>query len=102
MRTSLVCLAAVTALAACGGPLRSHTVSPLATSRPSGIWILENRTPRCPVREVGRVSGPTWRALQNAAFRLKADAVILEPEGGNSRVVRYGTAVQYTRADCKE
>lgn len=106
MRISLVCLAALAALTACG-PARgvrqaNSSVPTIGPGSPTGIWVLENRMPRCPVRDMGRVWGRDYRALQNAAFRLKANVVILEPEGANHATVRYGTAVQYTRADCKE
>jgi hypothetical protein len=105
MRISLGCLAAAAALTACAPaqPGRGTTSVPaLEPSSPNAIWVLEHRTPRCPFREVGRVSGRTYRQLQDAAFRLHANAVIMEPEGSNQGGIRYGTAVQYTRADCKE
>lgn len=108
MRLSLVCLAALAALAACG-PARGvrqarleGAVPTIEPSSPNEIWVLENRMPRCPVREMGRVSGRNYRALQEAAFRLKANVVILEPEGVTEGGVRTGSAVQYTRADCKQ
>lgn len=108
MQISFVCLAALLALTACG-PARgvrearlAGAVPTLEPGSPNEIWVLENRMPRCPVREMGRVSGRDYRALQNAAFRLKANVVILEPEGMTEAGIRTGNAVQYTRADCKE
>lgn len=105
MRVFPVCLAALAALTACGpahGMRQASSVPTIEPGSPNAIWVLEHRTPRCPFREVGRVSGRTYRQLQDAAFRLHANVVIMEPEGSNQGGVRYGTAVQFTRADCKE
>jgi hypothetical protein len=98
MRRSLVCLAAV--LASCG--YTRTPVHPLAPRTERSIRLYDHSLPSCPFREVGSVAGRSYRELQGAAFRLHANAVIMEPEGENQRTARHGTAVQFTRADCQQ
>jgi hypothetical protein len=104
MRAAIVCLAAL-ALTACTPakprPASDHVPS-LEVRNPSHIPIYEGSAPRCPFREVGSVAGQTRREIQGAAFRLRANAVILEPvnqlrPGG----VMQRVAVQFTSAACQ-
>jgi hypothetical protein len=100
MRLPLVCLGAALALSACGST--QTPVHPLAPRSERSIRLYDHSIPRCPFREVGSVSGRTYRELQTMAFRLHANAVIMEPEGENQRTVRRGTAVQFTRPGCMQ
>ena len=100
MRLLNVTLAAAVLLAACGGPVRSNGVHELAPKNERYIRLFDHSIPQCPFREVGTVSGRTYREIQAAAFRLHANAVILEPAPATQQA-RSGSAVQYTRADCQ-
>lgn len=103
---ALVLLAVV--LAACGpgrsGP-RTADVPTLEPRNANAVQVYERGPPRCGFREVGTVSGSTYRDLQSAAFRLHANAVIVDPQGGAGRIgnsVMTATAVAFTRADCQQ
>jgi hypothetical protein len=105
MRYALALLTA--ALAACG-PGRSSNTPNVPTLEPrseNSIRIYRGTVPRCGFREVGTVSGSNYRDLQSQAFRLHANAVILDPQGGAGRIGgtgTSGTAVAFTRADCMQ
>ncbi|MBW3571190.1 MAG: hypothetical protein KY467_08790 [Gemmatimonadetes bacterium] len=107
MRASIVCLAAL-ALAACGPPrsIRESRGPTLEPRSARAIRVYEHAVPRWPYRDVGRVSGRSYREFQSAAFRLRANAVILEPRRpgtlGGSDGTRAGTAVAFTRVDCQQ
>lgn len=97
MRVSLLC--AALALAACG-PVTSRGVHELAPKSDREIRLYDHQMPECPFREVGGVSGRTYREIQLAAFRLHANAVLLEPAPATQQA-RSGTAVQFTNPDCR-
>lgn len=102
-RHLLACLALL-ALAACG-PARSSEMADVPTLEPRSerfIRVYEGTMPRCGFREVGPVSGGDYRAVQSAAFRLHANAVILDPQSARVGGVLSGTAVAFTRADCQQ
>lgn len=91
------------ALAACG-PARGSQMANVPTLEPRSeryIRVYEGTTPRCGFREVGPVSGQDYRAVQSAAFRLRANAVILDPQSARVGGVVSGMAVAFTRADCQ-
>ena len=103
MRISTVTLAVVMAAAACG-QARGNRQAQIPTLEPRSersIRVYNHETPRCGFREVGSVSGDTYRDLQAAAFRLRANAVILSAAGYNAMPLT-GMAVQFTRADCQQ
>lgn len=100
MRAFNATLAAALLLAACGGPVRSSAVHELAPRNERYIRLFDHSLPQCPFREVGAVSGRGYREIQAAAFRLHANAVILEPAPPTQQA-RSGSAVVYTRADCQ-
>ena len=109
MRLSLVCLAALAALTACGparGARQSNAVPTLEPRSANSVRIYQGAVPRCGFREVGMVSGRTYRDLQSVAYRLHANAVILDPQVGSGRIGGgpglSGTAVAFTRADCMQ
>ena len=107
----LVCLAAALALTACG---TAASAEPSARRGPSAVPSLEPRsesavriyngtTPRCGFRDLGNVSGRNYRDLQSRAFRMHANAVILDPQRSNAGGVGLsGMAVAFTRADCQQ
>ncbi|HEX6367718.1 MAG TPA: hypothetical protein VF006_02220 [Longimicrobium sp.] len=99
MRLLHVSAAAALVLGACG-QVRSSGVHELAPRSERYIRLYDHSVPECPFREVGNVSGRSYREIQAAAFRLHANAVILEPAPA-TQSARSGTAVQYTRADCQ-
>jgi hypothetical protein len=103
MRTSIACLAMLTALAACGPSLGGRG-SREPTLRPRNeryVRLYMHTLPRCPFREVGGVWGRTYRDVRTAAFRLHANAVLLEPTSAPGEVRLQGTAVQFTSVDCQ-
>jgi hypothetical protein len=105
MRLPLVCLAALAALTACGPARGARETNAVPTLEPRSerfIRVYEGTTPRCGFREVGPVSGGDYRAVQSAAFRLHANAVILDPQSARVGGVLSGTAVAFTRADCQQ
>lgn len=99
----LACLALL-ALAACG-PARGSETADVPTLEPRGerfVRVYEGTTPRCGFREVGPVSGRDYRAVRSAAFRLRANAVILDPQSARVGGALSGMAVAFTRADCQQ
>lgn len=103
IRRAIVTLAVLTAAAACG-PARGARQSQVPTLEPRGsnyVRVYANETPRCGFREVGSVTGDSYRDIQAAAFRLRANAVILSTAGYNAMPLT-GMAVQFTRADCQQ
>jgi hypothetical protein len=47
------------------------------------------------------VWGRTYRDIRSAAFRLHANAVLLEPVAASNEVRLQGTAVQFTNVECQ-
>lgn len=103
MRLSLLSLAAAAALAACGPGRAGETsaVPSLEPRSPSRIMVYQGSTPRCGFRQVGTVVGQTYREIQAAAFRLRANAVILEPQNQTRANILEGAAVQFTSPGCQ-
>lgn len=103
MRAPIICLAAL-ALAACGSASASHQAESdpsLGARSPSRIIVYQGQVPRCAFREVGSVVGQTYREIQAAAYRLRANAVILEPRTQTQPSVLEGSAVQFTTPGCR-
>ena len=106
MRIPIVCLAAL-AVAACTPANYSRTRSveyapSLEVRSPGHVRVYMEGPPRCPFREVGTVAALTYEGLQQQAFRLRANAVILETGSKYSNSGHAGQAVQFTRPDCQE
>ncbi len=100
----IVCLAAL-ALTACGqarGTRETNTVPTLEVRSPRHVRVYMQGVPRCPFREVGTVSGRNYRELQQHAYRLRANAVILDAGSQYSNSGYSASAVQFTRADCQQ
>ncbi|HEX2077332.1 MAG TPA: hypothetical protein VHG08_06470 [Longimicrobium sp.] len=104
MRPAIVCLAAL-ALATCGqarGTRETNTVPTLDVRSPRHVRLYIGEMPRCGFREVATVSGRNYRELQDRAFQLRANAVILETGAENRGAPYTASAVQFTRADCQQ
>lgn len=103
MRFSLVCLGIAMAFTACG-PARGVSSldrdPSLAVRSPGEIRIYTRSAPRCGYRELGKVMGRGYGELRTAAFRLQANAVIVERER-YQRVGVEGTAVRFIFAGCQ-
>lgn len=106
MRLSIVSLAVLVAAAACGSaPAPPSDVPSLEPRSENAIRIYSGTTPRCGFRDLGTVTGRTPRDLRSRAFRMHANAVILEPDGeglGGGGGYMRGMAVAFTRADCQQ
>lgn len=104
MRNHLVCLTTL-ALAACAGtPSRAPdmaTVPTLDVRRPRDVRLYLQGVPECPFREVAIIAGRNYRELQDRAFQLRANAVILETGARNTNGPYSASAVQFTRPDCQ-
>ncbi|HEU0301728.1 MAG TPA: hypothetical protein VFR37_19905 [Longimicrobium sp.] len=106
MRPVIVCLAALAVAACTPAVSRTHqgesTAPTLDVRSPRHVRLYVEGAPRCPFREVATVVGRSYRELQEHAYRLRANAVILETGGryGNANIP--ASAVQFTRADCQE
>jgi hypothetical protein len=96
MRSLTLSLAAALVLAGCGSAYQPREAGPRS---PKYVVLYEGSMPTCPYREVGHVSGG-GSGIREAAFRLRADAVIMEPRGPRELTVS-GTAIQFTQADCR-
>ena len=95
-------LVVLMAVAACG-QARGNRQAQIPTLEPRNersIRVYNHETPRCGFREVGSVSGRTYRDIQAAAYRLRANAVILSAAGFGATPLT-GMAIQFTRADCQ-
>jgi hypothetical protein len=105
MRASIVCLAALAVGACTPAPSRTRSTSYMPTldvRTPGHVRVYTQGMPRCPVRDVGTVAGLTYEDLQTQAFRLRANAVILETGSAYSNSGHSGLAVQFIRSDCQE
>jgi hypothetical protein len=101
MRTSLACLALMAALAGCGPSLGDPREPTLRPRNERYVRLYLHTIPRCPFREVGGVWGRTYRDIRSAAFRLHANAVLLEPGAASNEARLQGTAVQFTNVECQ-
>lgn len=104
MRWFLASLGALVAAAACG-PAVSAPPSDVPTLEPrneQAIRIYDGTAPRCGFRVVGDVAAANYRDLQSRAFRLHANAVILNPRRADGGGGVSGMAVAFTRADCQQ
>lgn len=104
MRLSLVAPGIAMVLAACGAA-QSAPPSGVPTLEPrneDAIRLYEGSTPRCGFRVVGNVAGRDYRELKSRAFRLHANAVILDPMQPSGSGGPSGMAVAFTRADCQQ
>jgi hypothetical protein len=97
MRSLLLSLSAAVVLAGCGSAYQPREHGPRS---PKYVVLYERSMPTCPYREVGHVSAG-GSGIREAAFRLRADAVIMEPRGPGDLKVS-GTAIQFTQADCRQ
>lgn len=105
MRAAIVCLAGLAVAACAPAPSRTRsvdTVPTLEVRSPRHARLYVEGVPRCPFREVATVAGNNHRELQAHAYRLRANAVILETGGRYSNANISGSAIQFTRADCQE
>ena len=104
MRLSLASLGALIALAACGAATSAPPsgVPTLEPRNERSIRIYDGTTPRCGFRVVGDVAAANYRDLQARAFRLHANAVILNQQAANGSGGVSGMAVAFTRADCQQ
>lgn len=95
------------------GVLIVAACAPATSAPPSGVPTLEPRnerairiydgtSPRCGFRVVGDVAAANYRDLQARAFRLHANAVILNPQRPDGGGGMSGMAVAFTRADCQQ
>jgi hypothetical protein len=103
MRLSLVCLGIAMALAACGPARGAHSLNRdplLAVRSPGDVRLFVDRAPRCGYRRVRTVTGRSHGELRTAAFRLQANAVIVERDRYR-RVGVEGMAIRFTSARCK-
>ncbi len=101
MRTSLARLVILTALAGCGPSLGDPREPTLQPRNERSVRLYLHTVPRCPFRDVGGVWGRTYRDIRSAAFRLHANAVLLEPVAAANEVRLQGTAVQFTSVECQ-
>jgi hypothetical protein len=102
MRISVVCLGVVLALAACGPidpPSNAPTLQPRSERH---VRFYQGTQPRCGVRDLGHIEAGTFRELQSRAFRMHANAVILDPRTSRGTGGFSGMAVAFTRVDCQE
>lgn len=98
MRSAIVCLAAL-ALAACGqarGTRQTDTVPTLQVRSPREVRLFVGQVPRCGFREVGRVGNGPYRQMQEEAFRLRANALIIQSYASDQAI-----AVQFTSPACQ-
>lgn len=104
MRAPVLCI--VTCLVLTSACIRgSAPSSATGPARASAVRVYNRTVPRCPVREVGPVQGRTIRELQQAAMRLRADAVLMDPfiPGPRGTVSAYtGTAVVHRGGDRRD
>ncbi|HEU0301726.1 MAG TPA: hypothetical protein VFR37_19895 [Longimicrobium sp.] len=103
MRFSLVCLGIAMAFASCGPARGARDLGrdpSLAVRSPREVRIYLNSEPRCGYREAGTVMGRSYGELRTAAFRLGANAVIVERERYH-RVGVEGAAVRFTFPRCR-
>ncbi|WP_420127554.1 hypothetical protein [Longimicrobium sp.] len=101
MRISILFLAAAMTLAGCG--TRQGPAARLEPRSASSIRIYQNQLPTCPFRDVGHVQGRGIQDVQLAAYRLHANAVLMEAVEGAPRdgVPIIGTAIQFLSVDCR-
>ncbi|HEX2210038.1 MAG TPA: hypothetical protein VHG93_20345 [Longimicrobium sp.] len=106
MRLSIVSFAVAVMLAACGPAVAPPSDVPsLEPRNADAVRIYWNRVPRCGFRDVGNVSGRDYRDLKARAFRMHANAVILDAQHSGGRgggAGLSGMAVAFTRADCQQ
>lgn len=102
MRPAILVLAAALALAACGPVPPASKVPTLEPRSEDAIRVYQGTTPRCGFRDVGNVAGRDYRELRSRAFRLRANAVILDPQRASGGYGLSGMAVAFTRADCQQ
>jgi|GEM_PF-6848798 len=103
MRHSILSLAALAALTACG--LRGgHGTPRMQTGREHVIQVYGygTPTPRCPYTQLGTVQGTSHRRIEAAARQMTADAVILDPYVATTAAGTYsGRAIRFTEKDCR-
>ena len=105
MRFLVICIAAAVGLTACGQAAgarqaRGETAVPtLEVRSPRQVRVYTGTPPRCPVRDAGTVWGRSYRDLQTAAYRLRANAVLVDQHQYGGQMT--GMALQFTRADCQ-
>jgi hypothetical protein len=99
MRIAITCLAAL-ALAACAGSPRAgqgdDTIPTLEVRSPRQVRVFVGQVPRCGFREVDRVANGPYRQMREEAFRLRANALILQSYGSDQAI-----AVQFTSPGCQ-
>jgi hypothetical protein len=95
-----ILLAAALTLAACA--TRQERVNTLEPQTAGSVRLYANSLPECPYHELGYVSGRRVSDIKNAAFSMRANAVLLEPvEGGRSDGPLGGTAIRFDSATCR-
>lgn len=102
MRLSLVGLGIAMALTACGPidpPSNAPTLEPRSERH---IRFYQGTQPRCGVRDLGHIEAEAFRELQSRAFRMRANAVIMDPRTSRGSGGFSGMAVAFTRVDCME
>lgn len=104
MRLSIVGIAIAAALAACGSAQSAppSDVPSLEPRSARAVRIYRGTTPRCGFRDLGTVTGRTFRDLQARAFQMHANGVILENAGYGEGGYTRGMAFAFTRADCQQ
>ena len=104
MRLSIVGIALAAALGACGSA-QSAPPSDVPTLEPRSaraVRIYSGTTPRGGFRDLGTVTGRTYRDLQARAFQMHANGVILDNAGYGQAGYTQGMAIAFTRADCQQ
>lgn len=97
-RGAIAFLAAL-ALAACGqarGARETTTVPTLEVRSPREVRLFIGQMPRCGFREVGRVANGPYRQMREEAFRLRANALIIQRYASDQAI-----AVQFTSPACQ-
>lgn len=97
---SAVVWLAILSLAACGqarGARETDRVPTLEVRSPREVRLFIGRMPRCGFREVGRVANGPYRQMQEEAFRLHANALIIQSYASDQAI-----AVQFTSPACQQ
>lgn len=101
MRIPIVFLAAAMTLAACGA--RQERTASLEPRTIGSIRLYGSTLPRCPYHELGYVTGRRVQDIKNAAFAMRANAVLLEllPEARGMDGPLAGMAIRFNSVECR-